>query len=179
MKVTLLHGQLCPKPYGFLVGFHWTSDDWPLCWSIYKCRVRLQDWLHSGDEFPIAFKVNYMSEDLLPVMVTSRFFICWITLGRVSKCGDPKKIKMKNCRTFMSVISVEHMLINLEVNFSPKHQLICNYYHPKGLYQFFYVNNKSDNHLQHFANFSCHFIFSFLFIILISKIQSAAGNIIQ
>ena len=33
---------------------------------------RLQDWLHSGDEFPIAFKVNYISEDLLPVTVTSR-----------------------------------------------------------------------------------------------------------
>ena len=49
-----------------------TSDDWPLCWSIYRYRVRLQDWLHSGDEFPIAFKVNYMSEDLLLVTVTSR-----------------------------------------------------------------------------------------------------------
>ena len=34
---------------------------------------RLQDWLHSGDEFSIAFKVNYMSDDLLPVTVTSRF----------------------------------------------------------------------------------------------------------
>ena len=34
--------------------------------------VRLQDWLHSGDEFSVAFKVNYISEDLLPVMVTSR-----------------------------------------------------------------------------------------------------------
>ena len=52
-----------------------TSDDWPLCWSIYRYRVRLQDWLHSGDEFPIAFKVNYMSEDLLLVTVTSRW-IC-------------------------------------------------------------------------------------------------------
>ena len=72
MKVTLLHGQLCPKPCGFLVGLHSTSNDWPLCWSIYRCRVRLQDWLHSGDEFPIAFKVNYISEDLLPVTVTSR-----------------------------------------------------------------------------------------------------------
>ena len=49
-----------------------TSDDWPLYWSIYRCRVRLQDWLHSGDEFPITFKVNYILEDLLPVMVTSR-----------------------------------------------------------------------------------------------------------
>ena len=50
-----------------------TSDDWPLYWSIYRCRLRLQDRLHSGDEFPIAFKVNYISEDLLPVMVTSHF----------------------------------------------------------------------------------------------------------
>ena len=56
-------------------GLHSTSDDWPLCWSIYRCRVRLQDWLHSGDEFPIAFKVNYILEDLLPVTVTSRFLI--------------------------------------------------------------------------------------------------------
>ena len=54
-----------------------TSDDWPLCWSIYRCRVRLQDWLHSGDEFPKAFKVNYISEDLLPV--TSRSFTLTVT----------------------------------------------------------------------------------------------------
>ena len=39
----------------------------------YRCRVRLQDWLHSGDEFSLAFKVNYIPEDLLPVTVTSRF----------------------------------------------------------------------------------------------------------
>ena len=29
----------------------------------------------SGDEFSIAFKVNYTSEDLLPVMVTSRLLM--------------------------------------------------------------------------------------------------------
>ena len=34
--------------------------------------VRLQHWLHSGDEFPVAFKVNYILEDYLPVTVTSR-----------------------------------------------------------------------------------------------------------
>ena len=56
-----------------IFGLRSTSDDWPLCWSIYRCRVRLQDWLHSGEEFPIAFKVNYISEDLLPVTVTSCF----------------------------------------------------------------------------------------------------------
>ena len=39
----------------FIFGLHSTSDDWPLCWGIYRCRVRLQDWLYSGDEFPIAF----------------------------------------------------------------------------------------------------------------------------
>ena len=44
--------------------------DLPMRW-----RVRLQDWLHSGDEYSIAFKVNCMLEDLLPVMVTSRFRI--------------------------------------------------------------------------------------------------------
>ena len=32
---------------------------------------RLQVWLHSGDEFSIALKVNDISEDLLPVTVTS------------------------------------------------------------------------------------------------------------
>ena len=37
--------------------------------------VRLQDWLHSGDEFSIAFKMNYISEDLLLVTVTSRFIL--------------------------------------------------------------------------------------------------------
>ena len=34
-------------------------------------------WKHkypNGDEFPITFKVNYISEDLLPVMLTSCFF---------------------------------------------------------------------------------------------------------
>ena len=55
-----------------IFGLRSTSDDWPLCWSIYRCRVRLQDWLHSGDEFPIAFKVDYIPEDLLPVTVTYR-----------------------------------------------------------------------------------------------------------
>ena len=42
-----------------------------LCWSHFRWRVRLQDWLHSGDEFSTAFKVNYISEDLLLVMATS------------------------------------------------------------------------------------------------------------
>ena len=34
--------------------------------------MKLQDWLHAGDEFSIALKVNYISEDLLPGTVTSR-----------------------------------------------------------------------------------------------------------
>ena len=46
---------------------------WQLCWSHYRWRVRLQDWLHTGDE--LVFKVNYISEDLLPVMVTSHYFL--------------------------------------------------------------------------------------------------------
>ena len=54
-----------------IFGLHSTSNDWPLSWSIYRCRVRLQDWLYSGDEFPIAFKVNYILEDFLPATVTS------------------------------------------------------------------------------------------------------------
>ena len=44
-----------------------------LCWSHYRWRVRLQDWLHSGDEFSIASKVNCILKDLLPVTVTSRY----------------------------------------------------------------------------------------------------------
>ena len=47
---------------------------WQLCWSYKRCRVRLQDWLNSEGEFSIAFKVNYMSEDLLPVTVTSHYY---------------------------------------------------------------------------------------------------------
>ena len=43
-----------------------------LCWSHYRWTVRLQDWLHGEDEVSVAFKVNYISEDLLPVTVTSR-----------------------------------------------------------------------------------------------------------
>ena len=35
----------------------------------------MQDWLHTGDEFPLAFKVNYISKDLLPVLVTSHYFL--------------------------------------------------------------------------------------------------------
>ena len=35
----------------------------------------MQDWLHTGDEFSIAFKVNYILEDLLLVMVTSHYFL--------------------------------------------------------------------------------------------------------
>ena len=38
-------------------------------------RVRWQDWLHTGDEFSTTFKVNNISEDLSPVMVTSHYFL--------------------------------------------------------------------------------------------------------
>ena len=41
---------------------------------------------------------------------------------------------MQNINTFTSVISVEYMSIWLEVNFSPKHQLLCTYYHSNGFY---------------------------------------------
>ena len=45
-------------------------------------------WKHkylNGDEFPITFKVNYISEDLLPVMVTSHLLKCvlWYKLNCV------------------------------------------------------------------------------------------------
>ena len=43
IKNTLIQGnfyeRLPPKSYGFLVGLHPTSYDWPLCWSIYRVRV--------------------------------------------------------------------------------------------------------------------------------------------
>ena len=51
----------------------------PCWWSHHRWRVRLQDWLHVGDEFSIAFKVNYISEDLLLGTVTFRlnyFSLC-------------------------------------------------------------------------------------------------------
>ena len=81
-----------------IFGLHSTSDDWPLCWSHYRWRVRLQDWLHSGDEFSIAFKVNYISEDLLLVMVTSSFLI---TLpADLKKNGISKKQKQKDLASY-------------------------------------------------------------------------------
>ena len=70
------------------------------------------------------------------------------------------------------------MPIRLEVYFSQKYQLVCNYYHSDGFYLISYVSNKPDNHFA--VNFSCHFIFSYLFFFfLISENQSAAGNVIQ
>ena len=36
----------------------------------------------NGDEFPITFRVNYILEDLLPVMLTSSFSGCrWVADG--------------------------------------------------------------------------------------------------
>ena len=50
--------------------------------------MRWQDWLHSGDEFQIAFKVNYISEDLLPVTVTSHFKIFDESQAEIIYCVD-------------------------------------------------------------------------------------------
>ena len=44
------------------------------CAGATRLRVRLHEGLHDGYEFSIAFKVNYISEDLLPVMVTFRLY---------------------------------------------------------------------------------------------------------
>ena len=52
------------------------------------------------------------------------------------------------------------MSIRLEVNFSPKHQLLENDYHSDGFYQSFYVSIKPDNHLVQFFEVS---IFFYLF----------------
>ena len=46
---------------------------------------------------------------------------------------------MQNNSTFTSIISIEYMSIRFVVNFSPKHQLICNDYYSKGLNLSFYV----------------------------------------
>ena len=42
---------------------------------------------------------------------------------------EPKSIvpHLNHCPSFMSIISIEHMLIRLEVNFSQKYKFICNY----------------------------------------------------
>ena len=40
----------------------------------YNRNLRKRKYLN-GDEFPITFKVNYISEDLLPVTVTSCFYV--------------------------------------------------------------------------------------------------------
>ena len=38
-----------------------------------QIESEIKDWLHGGNEVSIAFKVNYISEDLLLVMVASHY----------------------------------------------------------------------------------------------------------
>ena len=47
----------------------------------------------------------------------------------------------------MSNIFLKRISIRLEVNFSLKHQLICNDYHYNVFYLSLYVGDKPDNHL--------------------------------
>ena len=85
------------------------------------------------------------------------FFICWITLllGKfqsvvIGKNKNKNWTWTKVVHIFTSVISIEHMSIRLEVNFSPKHQLICNFYHSNKILSIFHVGNKLDKHFTSF-----------------------------
>ena len=85
---------------------------------------------------------------------------------------------MQNCHTLMSIISIKHMSIRLEVNFTPKHQLICNYCHSNGLYLIYFCLQQAK---QSFCSISLTFL-SFLSLFtyfLISENQSAASNVLQ
>ena len=73
-------------------------------------------------------------------------------LDYVSKCGHREKIKIepepKSCKIIellRSIISVECMLIRMEVNSGPKHQLLHYDYHSNGFYLYFSASNKSDS----------------------------------
>ena len=55
-----------------------------------------------------------------PLKPRPDFFICWITL-HLRELG-----KMKLCK-IIALLQALFLLIRLEVNFSPKHQLICNH----------------------------------------------------
>ena len=74
--------------------------------------MRLQDWLHSGDEFSIAFKVNYISEDLLPVMVTSGRYVNSIH----SYLFDMHKQRSRSRLTFNIIIKCSRNLLKLACN---------------------------------------------------------------
>ena len=77
---------------------------------------------------------------------------------------------MQNHCTFTSDISIKHILVRLEVNFDPKHQLLYHYYHSNGFYLSSYVSNKPDNHLVVF-HYHLSFIFFFFFFFGIPRIK--------
>ena len=73
------------------------------------------------------------------------FFICWtaLHLGEFQSAAIGQKIKIEPEPKLRKIITlykryfVERILIRLELNVSPNHQLICNNYHSNGFYQFF------------------------------------------
>ena len=73
-------------------------------------RVRLQDWLHVGDEFSVAFKVNYISEDFLQGMVTSHFFK--LVLTSVKGAGSLGGIRFSIAHTKFRRFSSAGLLIS-------------------------------------------------------------------
>ena len=84
---------------------------------------------------------------------------------------------MQNINTVISVVSVAYMSIWLEVNFSPKHQLMCNYYHSNGFYLVMYLCKQQAR--QSFCSISLTFSLIFIFFFFDFRNQSAAGNVIQ
>ena len=57
----------------------------------------------------------------------------------------------------------KNISIRLEVNFNPKHQLICSDYHSNGFYLSFYVSTKQDNHFVAILQLFLLFYLSFFY----------------
>ena len=66
--------------------------------STFRVRVRL----HGGDEFSVAFKVNYISEDLLPVTVTPRLLL---HLAYIALNGSFHTQRLQISETSMKIIT--------------------------------------------------------------------------
>ena len=116
-------------------------------------------------------------------MAFSFYLLDYVTLGRISKCGDRgKKIEIKiEPQPKLCKISVEDMLIRLEVNFSPKHKLICNYFRSNGFYIFYSCKQPG---MQSFCSISLtfpviFFPFSFSFFFLLISENCSVADVIQ
>ena len=75
----------------------------------------------------------------------------------------------------MNVIAIEYMSIRLEVNLSPKHQLICNYYHSNGFYLIYLCKQQAK---QSFYSILVTFLVMFIFF-FISENQSDSTSTAQ